>query len=33
MVWDNTNNRAYVYAGAGGPNKTTLNDLWAVIPA
>ena len=33
MVWDNTNNRAYVYAGAGGPNKTTLNDLWTIIPA
>lgn len=32
MIWDSTDNRAYLYAGAGGPNKTTLNDLWMIAP-
>lgn len=32
MVWDSTDNRAYLYAGAGGPDKTTLNDLWMITP-
>lgn len=32
MVWDSTDNRAYVYAGAGGPNKTSFSDLWTITP-
>ncbi len=32
MVWDSTDNRAYVYAGAGGLNKTAFSDLWIILP-
>jgi serine/threonine protein kinase/N-acetylneuraminic acid mutarotase len=32
MVWDSTDDRAYVYAGAGGLNKTAFNDLWMIQP-
>ena len=32
MVWDSTDSRAYVYAGAGGPNKTAFSDLWMIMP-
>lgn len=32
MVWDSTDNRAYVYAGAGGENKPAFNDLWMIAP-
>jgi N-acetylneuraminic acid mutarotase len=32
MVWDGIDNRAYVYAGAGGPNKTAFSDLWTIMP-
>lgn len=30
MVWDSTDNSAYVYAGSGGPGKPASNDLWAI---
>jgi serine/threonine protein kinase len=33
MVWDSADNRAYIYAGAGGLNKTAFNDLWMLSPA
>jgi serine/threonine protein kinase/N-acetylneuraminic acid mutarotase len=32
MVWDSADNRAYVYAGTGGPGKADFNDLWMIIP-
>lgn len=33
MVWDGTDNRAYIYAGSSGVNKTVFNDLWMLSPA
>lgn len=32
MIWDSTDNRAYIYAGAGGENKAAMSDLWMIIP-
>ncbi len=32
MIWDSTDNRAYVYAGSGGGNKTAFSDLWMITP-
>jgi serine/threonine protein kinase/N-acetylneuraminic acid mutarotase len=32
MVWDNDDNRAYIYAGSSGVNKGALNDLWIITP-
>ncbi|HEX7736452.1 MAG TPA: kelch repeat-containing protein [Ktedonobacteraceae bacterium] len=32
MVWDNTDNRAYIYAGSSSLNKGALNDLWMISP-
>lgn len=32
MIWDNADNRAYIYAGSSGENKTAMNDLWMILP-
>jgi N-acetylneuraminic acid mutarotase len=32
MVWDSKDKRAYIYAGAGSENKSTLGDLWVIVP-
>lgn len=32
MIWDSTDNRAFVYAGAGGASKTAYGDLWTITP-
>ncbi|HEY0755118.1 MAG TPA: kelch repeat-containing protein [Ktedonobacteraceae bacterium] len=32
MVWDSADNRAYIYAGSSGVNKSALNDLWMIEP-
>jgi N-acetylneuraminic acid mutarotase len=32
MVWDSTDNRAYIYAGSTGKDKAALNDLWMIVP-
>lgn len=32
MLWDSTDNRAYIYAGSTGKDKAALNDLWTIAP-